>query len=537
MIDSVPNGRNSHEPLFSPAVWLLFALGLAVRMYAYHVTYIINPDGMLYIQQARAIVYGTWNQVFTCGLHFLSSYPFLIVGAHTLSSNWVTAARLVSLLFGTLTLLPVYLTSRRFFDLRLSLMVLLIFALLPSHVDMSVDVMRDPTAWFFLTSGIYLFIRHIERPNHRFLFLAVIFFLIAAWTRIETSLTLIVSTIYLLFFQKEKKFTGLLTFGSPFLVLALVACLGLLSSNIPLDHLLRFEEIPTLFTGPIHNYALLQDKLSSLLERGRDPMLRFFLPEARNLLWLIALGVLINRALEAYFYPYFLVAFLGLGGIGKRCADDPRVRYLCLMIGGGLILLYLFVVKNWILMTRYFAIVIFPSLILFGVGLGRIDRFLSERFSWSCRKSLAVLMLLILLAALPKDLASREKDKFVYRRIAAVLSSQELEGAPVRLAGLASPALHWIRFYANLDYPNPTCPLADDLDPENAQAFFHQMQKEHIAYFLMEEKAWQADKLSMAGLPNPVKLTVLGSWSHPDSGSLILYQLGDARPNGPKTAP
>ena len=39
----------------------VFALGFLLRLYAFHHTYIINPDGILYIQQARAIADGKWG--------------------------------------------------------------------------------------------------------------------------------------------------------------------------------------------------------------------------------------------------------------------------------------------------------------------------------------------------------------------------------------------------------------------------------------------------------------------------------------------
>ena len=90
--------------------WVLggvFAIGFLVRLYAYHHTYIINPDGILYINQARAIFNGQWAEVFSCGQSNLTLYPLLIVGLYTIVPDWLLAAKGVSFLFGFLTLVPV----------------------------------------------------------------------------------------------------------------------------------------------------------------------------------------------------------------------------------------------------------------------------------------------------------------------------------------------------------------------------------------------------------------------------------------------
>ncbi|MBA7662508.1 hypothetical protein ES703_70537 [subsurface metagenome] len=66
------------------------------------------------------------------------------------------AAKSVSLIFGTMTLVPLYFLLKRFFDESIGLLVLLIFALIPVFIDRSVDVVRGPIFWFFSVLGLYL---------------------------------------------------------------------------------------------------------------------------------------------------------------------------------------------------------------------------------------------------------------------------------------------------------------------------------------------------------------------------------------------
>ena len=72
-----PNGKpNDFGRLGAVVIVLIFILGLVIRLFACQHTVIVNPDGVYYIHQARAIYYGEWNSLTSCGVSFLSNYPF-----------------------------------------------------------------------------------------------------------------------------------------------------------------------------------------------------------------------------------------------------------------------------------------------------------------------------------------------------------------------------------------------------------------------------------------------------------------------------
>jgi len=85
---------------------------------------------------------------------YLSNYPILIVVAYKIFGDWVVAAKSVSLFFGAITLVPVYLLLKRFFRREITLLATLIFSLIPVFIDKSVDVVRDPVYWFFSLLGL-----------------------------------------------------------------------------------------------------------------------------------------------------------------------------------------------------------------------------------------------------------------------------------------------------------------------------------------------------------------------------------------------
>ena len=94
-------------------IYLVVLLGLAIRLVAWTNTSVVNPDGTLYIHQAKAIYYGHKEALF-CGYSFIANYPVMIAGVFGIVQDWIFSARLVSLLFGTAALIPLYLLLREF---------------------------------------------------------------------------------------------------------------------------------------------------------------------------------------------------------------------------------------------------------------------------------------------------------------------------------------------------------------------------------------------------------------------------------------
>ena len=158
MTDSYPNTIFKHTDfLKNKAVWLqiflVFLLGIVLRIFAFQNTHIINSDGVLYIHQARALYYGNRDALLSCYLSYISVLPFFIAGAYAIVHNWLIAGKIVSLFFGVFTLFPIFLLLKRFVKEPFVLFGTLIFALIPVFIDKSVDVLKDPVCWFFLGHG------------------------------------------------------------------------------------------------------------------------------------------------------------------------------------------------------------------------------------------------------------------------------------------------------------------------------------------------------------------------------------------------
>ena len=62
-------------------------------------------------------------------------------------------------------IIPLYLFLRRFLDEKTSFLTTFIFVMLPLFVDQSVNVIRDPSYWFFSVLGLYLLVYDDEKDT------------------------------------------------------------------------------------------------------------------------------------------------------------------------------------------------------------------------------------------------------------------------------------------------------------------------------------------------------------------------------------
>ena len=78
-------------------ILLVLVLGLALRLFAWQHTGIVNSDGTVYIHQARAVYYGLWDSVNSCTITYPSITTLCIAAAYPLFGDWVIAGTAVSL--------------------------------------------------------------------------------------------------------------------------------------------------------------------------------------------------------------------------------------------------------------------------------------------------------------------------------------------------------------------------------------------------------------------------------------------------------
>ncbi len=506
--------------------WIIMA-GVGIRVFAAFNTYVTNPDGMLYIQQAKAIYHGDWQGLRSC-VPFVSNYPFLIAAAHGVVPSWIDSARVISVLFGSLTLIPLYFLMRRFTDERTTGLVVLLYAFMPFLVGGSADLVRDPVCWFFLVSGLYFFVRQLENrePFQRRLFYLLssyLLFLMAGWARPETFMVLLSSCFYSFLyslFSKEKRYvfvavSSLLLFG-----LFLTAGAMVFDPSFSNYSAAAYSKLSASFDA----YRNLRQQLGALAEDLNQGALRSFLFKARSFIWLIDLGLLVGNSIAGIFYPYIPFFVFGLFGLSARLRKDPRVVYLLILVILGYGLLFVHVLQFWYFEHRFLYIIIMSGSILAAFGMEQIIRFVRDKLRWQSSVAVILIGLYILAFGLGKNIKKREEDKVVFRQIAEQISKFEKPNhAFIPVLTHDSFSLKLVPFYVNLHLPVGFCPFHVTPSLKNTPELIQYAEEKGVKYFLWDEKNWSKAQINIRSNEFRQTFNDLGRWYHRDYGVIILF--------------
>lgn len=510
----------------SKLIFCVLLLGFMLRGIAWHNTFLIDPDGALYIHQARAVYYSQWASLTGCGLGYISNYPILVAAAYKIFPDWIICARSISFIFGFLLLIPLYLMLRHFFDINVSAITTLIFAVMPMFVGRSVDALRDPTYWFFLVLGLYFFTARMKKENRLFLFLSCVSFLMAAWARIEAILFIAISLCYLIFAERSIK--KMLIFASPLILITAAGAMGAIFAGISVSRFHRGAEILSKFSAPFVQYHTLRHDLKILAESQPTELLQLFLSCARSNIWLIALGVLISHVLEAFFYPFFIIFLIGLTNLRQKVREDMRLFYFFASATLSLLMLYAHIFHKWVMDYRFLAIFIFPCSVFTGFGIEKLLSWLQAKFSLKESLAVAILTVLILTCTLPKNFNPRDSDKLVFRQIGEFMAKRDGNQQIISVSA-SYPIQRWVSFYANLHYRGAVCPEPSDencwdIFAKDSASLIRGLKERNIRYFLWTEQRTNK-AIDIFTSPYRQQLKELGRWRHPDTGEMILFEV------------
>jgi hypothetical protein len=511
-----------------PAYGVLF-LGFIIRLIAWANTSVINPDGALFIHQAKALYFGQMDTLF-CVQKDLANYPVMIAATYRLFHDWVFSARLVSFVFGFGTLIPLYFLLKRFFDDRISVLGTLVFAVMPVFVGSSVDLIRDPILWFFAALGFYWFILALDNNTPWYLTWSSLSLMMASWARIEASFIILFSLLFLAVQKQERRTKKLFCFLLPAVGGVLLVSLAVLIAKGYTDSkTLELGNPLAKLSSLVAPHRAVSEQLAALALQNRGDNLALFLSEARKNMWLVALGAVLNRCLEAFFLPFLVVCGIGLRVALKKWHSDQRLQYFMYITLVLLIVIYVHEMRSWYIEYRHICLVIISCAVFIGFGIDTLIQFIMSRSHLKRDMIAAVLALFIVTLPLAKNLKPRDTDKLVFKEIGEFLVNREGTRDIIPVAASCS-SYRVISFYAHLDYPGAPCPE----DKEKAcweyfsgdfDQFIQHVKEQHIKYFLWSEKLWPKGSGDVSRAPYAEHLTELQGWHHPDTGEMILYEV------------
>lgn len=511
-----------------PISWILL-LVIFIRLYACLTTYIVNPDGVHYIYQARAIYYGQWSQLTACHLNYVSILPFLIAGAFAVVRDWIIAGRVVSLVFSTATVIPLFFILKRFLNKTTCCLTILVYAFIPVLVSRTADIVRGPIFWFFLCMGILYFVRQWDSEHQdryqKDLVLSSLCFLFATWTRTEGAYAIIVSGAYLLLARSDHKLFRVLSFSIPIVLIIAAGAIGFALIDTLAGHHLKLDRVVRELTQFIPTYQALREQLKELISQHTEWMAEF-LRQVRTLVWFMPISIIFNYIWESFFYPFALIYFIGFIGIRQRLQSNRHIAYFLWLSIFGIAVLYIHLLTKWLIFQRFMVILILPGCIFIGFGIDNITQYIERRFRLRHGAAAGIMIAIIILFGIPKNLIHREKDKYVYQQAGKIIAQQKSPEQISPIMASYSTEYVWVFFYGHLDYPGPLCARQyGGILPDSYDDLVASLNNAGIQYVLYEEKSWQNAKFDLMQTPYQTDFDILGRWQHKDIGNLMLLRL------------
>lgn len=510
---------------------LVFAAACAVRLVALAHVEIINPDGILYIYQAKAIAGGQWHLLNQCQLTFVSLYSCLIALLQLFVPSWTLSAQLVSLGAGMGMLFVLYPLLRLFFNPVVSRLTTLLLAFTPVLVRYSVDAMRDATAWFFFTAAIWTILLHGRHEagsarSQLLLTAGSCLVFLAVWSRVEALVLLPATCLFIAAGRGERKATRLLAFLLPWLGVAVAGWIVMSAYGYDLLALIRLDEAAKKIFDPAVSYQVVRTELKALASGQSSFLIRNFLENAYHGMWVLAGGVVFTHAMEAFFYPYVPLYLLGAAGIWQHVRQRREYLFMAIVFFLSLGLLFVHVVQFWIMTYRFVAILMVPCAVLAGLGLQRACYGLSRLFRWQEKQVVALLAVCIVAVALPKNVQPIESDKAVYVHIGDRISQLAGNGRQVvGVGGKFSVAHNWIVFYANATKKEPVCYYSFVVEPASLADLITNLKDKGFPYFFWEESVWKKASFGQEKSAFADAFEELGRWHHIDTGEMVLFRL------------
>jgi len=114
---------------------------------------IITIDGTLYVKMAKLFSDGKYEGISNT---YFTLYPLMLFLVQKFVGDWELSGRLISLILGTLTVIPIFLLGRSLYNERVGWLSAFFYMTLPNFLNFDTDVLRDPTYWFFLALTLWL---------------------------------------------------------------------------------------------------------------------------------------------------------------------------------------------------------------------------------------------------------------------------------------------------------------------------------------------------------------------------------------------
>ncbi len=354
----------------------------------------INYDGLLYISAAQHFASGYFKE--GLALYPMPLYSSFIAIVHLLISDWVLAARLISLVSLVLAIIPLYLISKELFSNRIAFWGCLAFVLAPLLNSWVVYVTRGPVFIFFFAWAVYFALKAIRIKKPGFFVLAAVFSWFSILLRLEGIIFIPAFFFFLLYFAISKKQERVFFFKGICIWICFPVILGgalILLGGAGGMSFNRADQVVQVLQDTanlsfLDNYRLIYDHLKQV--ENSPPFSGWhysFAESARYFMPVIYLLGFFKAFIKALFPLFIIPFFLGF----KHSLTRSHILVLFIVVSFLLVFYYSLIVRDFISPRFLFV----PAFLLFpwiGAGMERMFNFVKRS---SKQKILAVVFVVI----------------------------------------------------------------------------------------------------------------------------------------------
>jgi 4-amino-4-deoxy-L-arabinose transferase-like glycosyltransferase len=455
------NNLNNYFTNRSPYYILLLLLipTFLIRYYLASMQ-IITIDGLLYIKIAKGISSGNLQSVTDYG--FFNLYSFLIAFFQTFLHDWELSGKMVSVVFGALTIIPLFFFIRRLFNQNTAIVSALLYGVHPRFVEYSSDVLREPVFWFFSIAALWLAWEGISRKKCFLFVLSSMSTGFAMFTRVEGTMVFLIVVLWILWFflnDKQNRRKVLLYMCIFLFSLPIMASPGLILLRNKLNRWevgLSLSKVPQLIYSenqPLELEQELKDHASGQFQAFYDLSVRHR--------YMIFLMEVLYKLLKSFNVILFLLLLCGVYRrrfIPYSQSDTMVLMWFSVVFIGS----YLYLTKTYYLGTRHGLLMAFPALVWAGTGFFEIRERIRKWFGGMklfqkyARFDVLFLIVLMLVVLVPQTVLSYRYDKVELKKAGIVLKSMGFSNATF----IVQPTLNRVAFYADAE----SVPLPDKID-------------------------------------------------------------------------
>jgi hypothetical protein len=447
-------------------------------------TDVITPDGVFYVNLAKMIKAGDYQRMSRDG--FFNLYPFLIVFAQKVFFNWETAGRMVSVVSGSIAVVPLFFIFKRLINVKIALIAVILYIISPRLVQYSADVLRESSFWCFSLIAIWLALTGIFSQKWFYVVFASLFSALSVLLRIEGVSVMIIILLWFCWYYH----TGILNrkrFTVNVIVFIVSAPLIFSPALLLVKHTLgewnlglAGTKIPYLIT---HDANKTFNEHTDIIKETSEQFQSFIEISERHryITFVVETFYKFSRSFNVVF------VFLLLFGLFLRRSTPYSKNEIPFLIWFAVSFFtsFAYLAKTYYISTRHGLIMVFPALVWAGIGFYEFRDFLFNRLKKNIimqryAQHLTFFLFVVLISVMLPQTLSTSKDKVELKR--AGLYLKKMGYSSTRFSG--DPRLIRTVFYADSEFVY----IPDKLSLDDVSRF---ISNNNIKYIIIDKRITQ----------------------------------------------